>query len=67
MNISSRHADKWISIIFFIFLVIMCFSNLVVILPSENWQSRTERSTFKGTLGAYIYTRDQIISMSNKL
>ena len=67
MNISSRHLHKEVSIVFFIFLVVMCFSNLVVILPSENWQSRTERSTYKGTLGAFTYTRDQLITMSNKL
>ena len=67
MNICSQHLDKQISIFFFIFLVIMCFSNLVVIVPSENWQCRTERSTYKGTLGAYTYTRDQLITMSNKL
>ena len=67
MNIGSRHLDKWISIFFFIFLVIMCLNNLVVIWPSENWQSRTERSTYKGTLGTYTYTGDQLITMANKL
>ena len=45
----------------------MCFNNLVVRSPSENWQSRTEWSTYKGTLGAYTYTRDQLITMSTKL
>ena len=48
----------------------MCISNLIVITPSENSHFShfcTENSNHKETLGPYNYTRDQLITMSDKL
>ena len=70
MNICSRQLDKWISIIVSIFVVmnqIMSYSNLVVILPSENWPTSTHRSPHKVNPSVPTYTRDQPFSMSSKL
>ena len=45
----------------------MCISNLIVLTPGENNNFTTERSTCKGNIGAYTYTRDELITMSNKV
>ena len=45
----------------------MCISNLMVITHSENSHFSTENSNHKETLGLYNYTRDQLITISDKL
>ena len=45
----------------------MCISNLIVITSNENSHFSTENSNHKETLGLYNYTRDQLITMSDKL
>ena len=45
----------------------MCNSNLIVLTPDENYNFTAERSTCTGNIGAYTYTRDQLITMSSKL
>ena len=45
----------------------MYISNLIVITPSENSPFSTENSNHKETFSLYNYTRDQLITMSDKL
>ena len=45
----------------------MCISNLIVITPSENSHFSTENSNYKETSGLYNCTRDQLITISDKL
>ena len=48
----------------------MCISYLIIITPSENSHFShfsTENSNHKETLGPYNSTRDQLITMSDKL
>ena len=70
MNIYSMQLDKWISIIFSIFVAInqiMCFSNLMAISPSENWLTSIHRSLHKFNQSVPVYTRDQLLNMSSNL
>ena len=45
----------------------MCYSNLVVISPSENWPASTHWSPDKVNPSVPTYTRDQLINMFSKL
>ena len=45
----------------------MCYSNLVVISPSENCPTSTHRSPHKFIQSVPIYTRDQLLNMPSKL
>ena len=45
----------------------MCHSNQVVLLPSENCPSSTQRSVYKANPNAPAYTRDQLHNMSSIL
>ena len=45
----------------------MCISNWIIITPSENSHFSTENSNHKETLGLYNYTRDQLMTISDKL
>ena len=45
----------------------MCHSNLVVLLPSENCTSSTQKSVYKANQNAPTYTRDQLLNMSSIL
>ena len=70
MYICSRQLDKHISTIFSIFVVtnqIMCYSNLLVISPSENTPANMIRSPHKVKQSVPVYTRDQLLNMSSKL
>ena len=69
MNICYRKLNKWISIIFSIVVVtnqIMCYNNLMVISPSENWPTSTHRSPHKVNQSVPAYTRDQVLNMPSK-
>ena len=70
INICSRQLDKYIRIIFIISVVIkkiMCYSNLVLISPSENWPASTHRLPHRVNPSLPTYTRDQPFSISSKL
>ena len=70
MNACSIQIDKQISIIFSITVVInqiVCYRNLVVISPCENWSTSTQSSPHKVNSRVPIYTRDQLFNMFSKL
>ena len=66
MNTGLMILLKWISILCHILIEIMCYSNLVVILPSQP-ETSAPRSTHRQCLAQSRYTRDQLFNMSNQL
>ena len=45
----------------------MCICHLIVLTPGENNSFTADKRTTKGNIGAYISTRDELITMSNKI
>ena len=74
MSTPSLLGNKWISIIFRIFTIIMCFSNLVVISPKLCPAPSTERSisykatcTIRAKHECPTYTSDQLVHIGTQL
>ena len=57
---------KQISILCHILIEIMCYSNLVVLSPSQP-ETSAPRSTHRKCLARSRYTRDQLFNMSSQL